>query len=138
MYESFLDFFNKKSSPSIKLAISIVSLFNSIDNNLKCYYIKNNNLISIKNNNEILLTIMFYKIKVNDSYYFDAIKFEELNLEKYKNIKDFMIDVLDVGDIITFKHIDIKENDIPNIIDNLTKENYDDFLIQMSANKFNI
>jgi len=144
MYESFLDFFGKKSSPSIKLAESFVNLFNDIDKNLKCYYEKNGNFIAIYNNSNDrrMLAIEKYKIKTMDLQIYKInlyhYNFDHFNFKELKNIVDFIYDVFDIDIYLHYIYFDIKETDIPNIIEKLTKENYDNFLIKKTSDKFNI
>ena len=132
MYESFLDFFNKKSM-SIKLAESLVNFINSIDYNLKCYYEKNGRFISINNYNHYRLftidPLQFIKINV---YLHHA------NLNDHKNIVDFIYEIFDADINLNYIYFDIIETNIPNYIEKLTKENYDNFLIKKSSDNFNI
>lgn len=139
MYESFLDFFSKKTSPTIKLAESLVNFINSIDYNLKCYYEKNGRFISINNNfnNLRLLTIDSYKMRTMNLQ-FIKINVYHANLNENENLVDFIYEIFDVDINLNYIYFDITEKDIPNCIEKLTKENYDNFLIKKSSDKFNI
>jgi len=137
MYESFLDFFNKKSNLYIKLAESFVKLFNSIYNNINCSYVKKGNLISINSRNVRLLTIEPYKI-ITMGLQFIKITLYQSNLNEYNDIVNFIYNTFDKDIIINYIYFDISESDIPHYIGKLNKENYDDYIINLSANKYNL
>ena len=108
MYESFLDFFSKKTSPTIKLAESLVNFINSIDYNLKCYYEKNGRFISINNNfnNLRLLTIDSYKMRTMNLQ-FIKINVYHANLNENENLVDFIYEIFDVDINLNYIYFDI-------------------------------
>lgn len=124
-YEGFLDKMYEKL-PEFKLAIAIANLINLIKPELHCNYMRNSDGIWVVNNKERLVYFDVYLYKIDITIF--------AHHEELDKITDYLIYVFN-SNIITFE---IQKSDIPKYISELTKEKYDDFLINNDTKKYNL
>lgn len=128
-YESIFDKMYEKL-PEVKLAIALSNFINSINSEFKCNYMRNSDgLWIITHDNIRLIYLEIFLNKVNITF------FSHHKKELTDNILYFLLHDIFNTDIID---VEIYKKDIPELINKLTKENYDNFLMVVSQNKYNL
>ena len=164
-YEGFLDKFYEKL-PDVKVAIAFVNFLNSINPELKCFYKRNNDGVWIKTADKILIVCRskFNRTEVVLSYRFGSGWGDDFNKyprtgKKQEKWTGEIVNFLNTFDDINPKCINctfddtkisdddtegggvsfaIYESKIQEFVNKLTKENYEQFLLETNANKYNL
>jgi len=132
------------------LSTSITNFLNNIEPELECYVKKNNNnniwIISKDNQklawfgdynhddyNHSIVVIMFHNpelIKFFEKFIWYNVEIRH-NCHQYYNGQDIGTDGKGTSIMIPLKYYDM-------LLNNLTKENYDQYLLELNVNKYNI
>lgn len=134
MYENFLN--NILNPLNVKFASAIVDFLNIVNPNVNWNYERRNDDILIYADSDIVFLIN--KLKFKGVYEFTCNPHYNNNyLMLDKSIINFILYAIN-KEYVSLIDVNISDIDIPNYIKNLTKENYDDYLIKITANKFNL
>ncbi len=138
--ESFFDKFKNKNSSRHKLANKLVEFFNSVSPELKCFYETWNGGIYVNSRKRTTLdktpSLLIIEQKTNSFggtlEYIPITLFH--NLSEHNNVTEFLLDVFDYSQM----SFEIKYDDVDSYIEKLTKENFNNFLLEKETNKYNL
>jgi len=133
LYEGFLSKLYKKI-PGMKLATIFVDFFNSIDTNNNYYHKIEDGYIAIYANKFKLIYIRNSNFDKNVNVTFFTHHITDKHIDMPRSVVDFILHIFN-SDIIDF-YVEHKDIDKYEVI--LTKENYEQYLIETEASKYNL
>lgn len=166
-YEGLFDKYYQKL-PEVKLAMAFVKFLNDINPKLECYYKRNNNGVWVINKDgkilikidpdhiasiECVLSYRFgngwgydfgkYGRKPQEEWSGEIVNFLDNCFDLYERRSNCSMDNTVTSDEdeelggVGFQ-IDVGAGGVQRFIDKLTKENYENFVIESNANKYNL